>query len=141
MLISIGKYVADLRSEKGISQRELAEKSGLSSTEISRIENGKRAKPTPATLKALACALEADYSDLMKVAGYIEEVNEEDGFFEQVFRDAEDNAIVDVKRGVKEMFRRDGDWANMAFRVSRELSEPDLELLKDIASSFLKKSR
>jgi len=44
MAVNIGKYIADLRTEKGMSQRELAERSGLSNTEISRLESGKRMK-------------------------------------------------------------------------------------------------
>jgi len=138
MYITIGKYIADLRTIKGMSQRELAEKSGLSNTEISRIETGKRIKPTPSTLKSLATALEAEYTDLMKVAGYIEEVHEEDGFYELVFRDEEGGPIVDVKRGVKEMFERDEGWANVAYRASRELSEADRAILRDFTAQYIK---
>ena len=140
MVISIGKYIADLRLERGMSQRELAEKSGLSNTEISRLENGKRVKPSPATLRGISEALGVEYSDLMKAAGYIEEVHTEDSFYELVFRD-EHGDIVDIKRGVKEMFRRDEDWANMAYRVSRELSDSDRALLKDLTMSFTKNKK
>ncbi len=137
MPTSIGRYIADIRNEKGISQRELAEKSGISNTEVSRLENGKRINPSPATLKAIANALEISYADLMKAAGYIEEAHEEDKFYELVFRDA-NNAIVDVVRGVKEMFRRDEDWANIAYRVTRELDEGDRAIIKDMTLSYLK---
>lgn len=140
MPVTIGKYLADLRAEKGISQRELAEKSGISNTEISRLESGKRVNPSPATLKAIAEAFGVEYSDLMKAAGYIEEVHEEDSFYELVFRD-ETGEIVDIKRGVKEMFRRDEAWANVAYRVSRELSDNDRAVLKDITLSFLKNKK
>ena len=140
MAIEIGAYIADLRNEKKWSQRELAEKSGISNTEISRIEAGKRTKPTPATLRALSDALQVEYSDLMKSAGYIEEVHDKDKFYELVFRDS-DGTVVDVKRGLKEMFRRDQDWANVAYRVSRELTDEDRELLKSMAQNFLEHKR
>jgi transcriptional regulator with XRE-family HTH domain len=140
MPTNIGTYIADLRAEKKWSQRELADKSGISNTEISRIESGKRTNPTPATLRSLADALQVEYRDLMKLAGYIEEVHEEDKFYELVFKDS-DGKVVDVRRGVKEMFRRDEDWANVAYRVSRELSDEDREILKDMAKKFLEVKR
>lgn len=140
MPTNIGSYIAQLRAEKKMSQRDLAEKSKISNTEISRIEAGKRNNPTPATLRALAEALNVEYSDLMKIAGYIEEVHENDKFYELVFKD-ESGEIVDVKRGVKDMFRKDEDWANVAYRVSRELTEEDRAILKDMALSFLKNKK
>ena len=97
MAVNIGKYIADLRTEKGMSQRELAERSGLSNTEISRLESGKRLNPSPGTLKSISGALGVEYSELMRVAGYIEEVHEEDRFYELVFRN-ESGEIVDVIR-------------------------------------------
>ena len=140
MTMTIGSYIANLRAEKGWSQRELSDKSKISNTEISRIESGKRSNPTPATLRALAESLNIEYSDLMNVAGYLEEVHEKDKFYELVFKDSEGN-VVDVKRGVKEMFRRDQDWANVAYRISRDLGASDREILKDMALSFLKNKK
>lgn len=136
MPTEIGTYIANLRTEKKWSQRELAERSGISNTEISRLEAGKRTSPTPATLRALADALQTEYRDLMKLAGYIEEVHDKDKFFELVFKDSNDN-VVDVRRGVKEMFRRDEEWANVAYRVSKELTDEDREILKGMAEKFL----
>lgn len=140
MPTNIGSYIAQLRAEKKMSQRDLAEKSKISNTEISRIEAGKRSNPTPATLRALAEALNVEYSDLMKIAGYIEEIHENDKFYELVFKD-ENGEVVDIKRGVKDMFRKDEDWANVAYRVSRDLTEEDRAILKDMALSFLKNKK
>lgn len=140
MATEIGTYISELRTEKKWSQRELADKSGISNTEISRLESGKRAKPNPATLRSLADALQAEYRELMKLAGYMEEVHDKDKFFELVFKDSDGN-VVDVSRGVKEMFRRDEDWANVAYRVSRELTDEDREVLKDMAKKFLEHKR
>ncbi|MFK4998677.1 helix-turn-helix domain-containing protein [Bacillus sp. N9] len=42
--MSFGEYLKQLRKDKSISQRELAEKSGVSNAEISRIETGGRQK-------------------------------------------------------------------------------------------------
>ena len=49
----------------GISQYELAKRSGISRTMIHHLENGKR-NPTLITLHALADALELDLSNLVR---------------------------------------------------------------------------
>jgi len=69
--MEIGKYISNLRNEKELSQRKLAELSGISNTEISRIESGERKKVSPEILKALAPYLGVSYENLMEVAGYI----------------------------------------------------------------------
>lgn len=55
---------------------QLATYSGVSAAGISRIENGKRGVPKPATIKKLADALKIPYEELMQTAGYIETVQE-----------------------------------------------------------------
>lgn len=136
MLTNIGRYLADLRAEKKWSQRELAEKSGISNTEISRIESGKRTNPNPSTLRALAGALQVEYRDFMELAGYIEDVHDQDKFNELRFKNS-DGSFIDVRQGVKEMFRRDEEWANIAYKVARELSNEDRDILKHLAKKFL----
>lgn len=136
MTTGIGRYLADLRTEKKWSQRELADRSGISNTEISRIESGKRSNPNPSTLRALADALQVEYRDLMMLAGYIEDVHDQDKLYELVFKDSDGNHV-DVKLGIKEMFRRDEEWANVAYRVARELSDEDRDIIKHLAKKFL----
>ena len=48
-----GVYIKQLRKAKGLSQRKLAELSGVSSVAISRIETGSLRKVSPETLKDL----------------------------------------------------------------------------------------
>ena len=52
-----------LRTEKGYSARKLADKSGISKSQINDIENGKKS-PTLNTLKKLADALDCRIEDL-----------------------------------------------------------------------------
>lgn len=137
----LGDYLEQLRRERGYSQRDLAKHSGISCAEISRIESGKRQKPAPESLKALARALSVEYTDLMQLAGYIQEQREEDKIFELVFRDEESGEVVDVVRGVKEMFRKDETWANVAYRVSHELSEEDRKVLTQMTMAYLQTRR
>lgn len=137
MAIGIGAYITELRTEKQMSMRELALKANVQASDISRVESGKRQKPAPAFLRAIAPFLGVDYGDLMRVAGYIQEEEDVDGLHQYVFKDS-NGEIVDVWRGVKEMFRKDEDWANVAFRISRDLSPTDRKILSEMAESFLK---
>lgn len=71
--MTVGEYIKELRKENSISQRELADKSGISNAEISRIETGERQKPSPDILRKLAPHLGVSHEDLMNKAGYINE--------------------------------------------------------------------
>ena len=59
----ISKKVEEKRKAKGLTQMELAEKSGLPQSHISRIERA-RLSPSRATLEKLAAAMDMPISDL-----------------------------------------------------------------------------
>lgn len=59
--MNFSDYLKQLRQEKNISQRKLAQLSGVSPCEISRIESGKRKKYSINILMAIASALEENY--------------------------------------------------------------------------------
>lgn len=65
-----------MREKRHLTVNQLATYSGVSAAGISRIENGKRGVPKPATIKKLADALKIPYEELMQTAGYIETVQE-----------------------------------------------------------------
>ena len=48
-----GAFVAQLRKEKGYTQKELSEKTGIAQSDISKLENG-NSNPTLGMLKRLA---------------------------------------------------------------------------------------
>lgn len=52
-----------IRTEKGLSYKELAKLSGVTATEISALELGER-NPSPKTIRKLSDALDCDYSEL-----------------------------------------------------------------------------
>src|SRR4051794_19446966 len=54
----LGERIAALREELGLTQEQVAERSGVRQSDISRIERG-RANPTQATLEKIATALGA----------------------------------------------------------------------------------
>ena len=138
--MTLGEYLIQARKERGYSQRDLAEKCHISSAEISRVESGVRKSPSPVILKAISDVLVISYPYLMQLAGYTQETHEGEKTFEQVFRDS-DGEIVDVVRGVKEMFKKDAAWANVAYRVSHELSDQDREILTNMARMYLDRRR
>ena len=140
--MELGSYLIQVRNERGYSQRDLAEKSGVSPAEISRVESGKRQKVSPSVLRALAETLVISYPYLLQLAGYMDEPEEaETPETEDVFRDERTGRIVDVSSGAREMLRSDAAWANVAYRVSRELSESDRRILTDQAKAFLDAKR
>ncbi|MEK5477556.1 helix-turn-helix transcriptional regulator [Paenibacillus sp. FSL R5-0407] len=77
MSLSFGEYLRELRELKDLSLNQLAEKSGVSNAQISRIENGLRELPRPETIKKLAQGLNVPATELMEKAGYFDGLNEE----------------------------------------------------------------
>jgi transcriptional regulator with XRE-family HTH domain len=61
----VGRNAARLRKEMGLTQEQLAERSGLSQQYLSGLEQGRR-NPTIVTLHELAVALEASHLDLLR---------------------------------------------------------------------------
>lgn len=61
----VGDNCARIRKERGWSQEELAERSGLSQQYLSGLERGKR-NPTIVTIYELAAALKVSHLELVK---------------------------------------------------------------------------
>lgn len=72
----LGKYLAEIRKEKGISLREVDKLKDISYSHLSMIEHGKR-NVTPALLRNLADLYNIDYLDLYEKAGYIDLIEDE----------------------------------------------------------------
>lgn len=62
----VGQNLARIRREKGLTQEELAERSGLSQQYLSGLERGRR-NPTVITLYELSQALEVSHVALVAV--------------------------------------------------------------------------
>ena len=69
----LGTLLADLRTAKGFSLREVEEATGkaVSNAYLSQLENGKIRKPSPNVLHSLAEVYAAPYEALMERAGYL----------------------------------------------------------------------
>lgn len=61
----VGRNVKRVRQEKGLTQEQLAERSGFSQQYISGLEQGRR-NPTVVTLYELALALGVDHLELLR---------------------------------------------------------------------------
>lgn len=140
VIMKFGEFLKNLRIEKNLSQRQLADLAKISNTEISRIESGKRQKPSPNILKAIAPHLEISYSELMINAGYIEETIEHEKFYEKIFRD-NNGIFADTFRMVKDIQDKDYELLKIMSRVSSELCDDDINAIKNIANLYLNQNK
>lgn len=65
IIISVGENIRKARINKGITQEQLAESSGISLNFVSKIERQKRQNLTVKTLSAIASALNVSVSELL----------------------------------------------------------------------------
>ena len=63
--MSIGTRIIQLRNQKGLTQEQLSELTGLAASYLSRIEN-RHIEPRPATLRRIALALEVPVSEIFQ---------------------------------------------------------------------------
>ena len=67
--MSFGQRVKELRKARGMSQKELAARSSIDFTYLSKIENARRLPPRERVIRAMAEALQIDVHELMTLAG------------------------------------------------------------------------
>lgn len=70
---ALGAWIRQVRVRQHFSQRELAERAGLSRSYLCDIERGRGATPSMAALDRLALALGVARTDLLQVAGVIDQ--------------------------------------------------------------------
>jgi transcriptional regulator with XRE-family HTH domain len=63
--MSIGTRIIQLRNQKGMTQRDISERTGLAGSYLSRIEN-RHLEPRPHTLRKIAKALGVPISELFQ---------------------------------------------------------------------------
>jgi transcriptional regulator with XRE-family HTH domain len=63
--MSIGTRIIQLRNQKGLTQQELSDRTGLAASYLSRIEN-RRLEPRPLTLRKIALALGVPMSEIFQ---------------------------------------------------------------------------
>jgi transcriptional regulator with XRE-family HTH domain len=70
--MKFSEYFTDLIKKRNMTFQDLFFKTHISAGHLSRIASGKRPPPKPITLRILAEALNTDYVEMMKAAGYID---------------------------------------------------------------------
>jgi transcriptional regulator with XRE-family HTH domain len=73
---TLGKYLAELRQGRGLTFRDLEEKTGISNGYLNLLEHDRIKRPSPETLFKLANFFGVPFSTLMKVAGHPSETAE-----------------------------------------------------------------
>lgn len=98
---AIGDFLQTAREEQQLSIRSLAKLTGISHSEINKIENGERATPSPMHLKAIAKVLGINQIECFKKAGYIDE---------DVFQSPQISSASgsEQKKGITEMDNKNG---------------------------------
>lgn len=69
--MGFGDYLKQLREKRKFTINQLALRAGVSNAHISRMERGLRPAPSPEIIERLAKALNADYEEFMRAAGYL----------------------------------------------------------------------
>src|SRR6188472_1815218 len=71
---ALGDWIKEMRATQGISQRELADRAGLSRSYLCDIEHGRTGNPSFEYLDSIAIALGVDRTEVLRVAGILEPV-------------------------------------------------------------------
>lgn len=70
--VALGKAIRQLRKEAKLTQRNLAQQTGISVKELRQIERG-RVNADWGTVRHLAYAMEAKLADVFRLTGHLEE--------------------------------------------------------------------
>ncbi|MEK4662115.1 helix-turn-helix domain-containing protein [Priestia sp. FSL H7-0729] len=123
---AFGPYMKQLREQQGYSINQLAEAAGISNSQISRIENGVRGVPKPATIRKISDALSVPYTEMMKHAGYIEPGSAPE------LQDVPEWATYKDRRDFKKMLEDDDDLMFDGI----PLDEDDKKRIKDVLTGL-----
>ncbi|EJO5348251.1 helix-turn-helix transcriptional regulator [Clostridium botulinum] len=138
--MKFGDFLKNIRKEKGLSQRQLAELANVSNTEISRIESGERQNPSPNILKSISKHIGISYSELMIKAGYIDESIDHEKYTEHIFRNG-DGKLADTIKLAKNIHDKDSEILTIMNRVTSELPQEDIKAIKEFANFYLAKNK
>lgn len=69
--LAFGRLLLRLRNEKGFTQREVAQITGVSGPYLSQLEQGQVQEPSLHKLYELAKCYKTSYAELIRAAGYV----------------------------------------------------------------------
>ena len=116
----LGEWVRKARTAQGLSQRALADQSGLSRSYVCDIERGRGAEPSLATLDKLSMALGASRSELMQAAGLIDRAlvpreSDEERRLLSLYRDLSDEGQLQIMRYARFLHHEEHNWQQASF--------------------------
>jgi len=111
----LGQWIRQTRADQGLSQRALADRSGLSRSYVCDIERGRGAQPSVTTLDKLAAALGLSRADLLQASGLIDRAispreTEEERRILSVYRDLTDSGRASVMRFARFVHADEHHW-------------------------------
>lgn len=118
---AIGKYLKVAREAAGIKKWALAEKSGISHTEIHRIENGDRVNPSIKSIKAICKVLNIPVEDALKAGGYISGATDMDSYLEELYKDSNAKVIALKIKTLRESKKLTVDQLAKAANISPQI--------------------
>lgn len=132
----LGEWVRKARLAQGLSQRALADQSGLSRSYVCDIERGRGAEPSLATLDKLSMALGTSRSDLMQAAGLIDKAlvpreSDDERRLLSVYRDLSENGREQVMRYARFLHHDEHNWQQVSFVENDEDSPLQRPVQKD----------
>jgi len=111
----LGAWIRTTRAAQGLSQRELASRSGLSRSYVCDIERGRGAHPSVETLDKLAAALGFARIDLLRASGVLEggrnqRESDEERRMLSVFRDLSEEGRLSVMQFARFIHADEHHW-------------------------------
>lgn len=111
----LGAWVREVRTEQGLSQRGLADRSGLSRSYLCDIERGRGTQPSMETLDKLSAALGFSRNEVLRAAGMIEgglddRYTSDERRLLAVFRDLDDSGRLQVMRFARFVHADEHAW-------------------------------
>lgn len=116
----LGTWVRNARKTQGLSQRALADQSGLSRSYVCDIERGRGSEPSLATLDKLSMALGTSRAELMQAAGLIDKAlvpreSDEERRLLSLFRDLSDAGQDQILRYTRFLHQEEHNWQQASF--------------------------
>lgn len=126
--MTTGELIRDARKKKGLTQKELGERLGISDVSIAQWENGLR-NPRLETRQKLAKALDMDVTALMSD-------NEKQDYFSMFGSDSErvDLALMELKKQIEAKANNLREYGGIATPARRRSWA--LELARDLAEKY-----
>lgn len=134
---SIAEFISTARKKKNISMRQLAYLSGISNSEISRIEAGKRIFPNLKTLKAICRYLDIYYEDCLYILNLGGTYNMNNPFIIEYYKNIDkDNIKTSYENITKKIELNNNQIVYMKQMILKGIKKEDEDILIDTIKSL-----